>query len=178
MSTLLAEDCLAVGSGSSWQLPWRWGAAPVVERMPAPVSSQSSSVDTSLQSSRQILWSIWTNAGSSIVLATAGVERRLRELYEWVRPRAIAEFFQHNPTVPMLLLEAFVEIERHFGRSRVSLHVTTDPDGNDAPRLVVRVHTALPPKEALPRLDAFDEEWWLDASLRGGDRVCITLAYQ
>ena len=178
MTTQLAEHRVSVVSGSSCQPALRWGTTPGVERIPAPVVGELCSVDTSLQSSRQIVWNTWADVGSSIVLTTAAVEQRLRELYVWVRPPAISEFLQHNPAAPALLLEAFWQIARHFGCSQVTLNVTTDPDGNDAPRLVVRVHTTLPPGEALPRLDAFDEEWWLDASLRGGDRVCITLAYQ
>ena len=145
----------------------------------APIIS-SSCVGSAAAPSGQSWWDDWPEMGSSgsLVLSHEAIDRALRRSYLWLRPQAISLFLRTHPDVGFLLLEAHEQIGLHFGPSVVTLNVAADPDGNDPPRLVVRVRTELAPEQALAKLDQFDSDWWLEASWRASDQVCITLEYQ
>ena len=178
MITYLVEATPTEHTSPACTLAWRWRPDRVVpDHRDIPVSA-GHQLDTSVHRKRQIPWEAWSSIGASVVLASGVARQALGELYTWVRPPAIARFLEDHPTMAPLLIEAHEQIQRHFGPRTVTLDVVVDPEGDDEPRLVARVRTSLDPVQALGILDQFDSEWWLDASLRGGDRICITLEYQ
>ena len=54
---------------------------------------------------------------------------------------------------------------------------TPDPDDDATGLFVLSLRTLLPPQEAMPRLDAFDETWWLDASRAVNGRIVVAIEF-
>ena len=177
MTTLLVEALPAGSVSTLCTYGWRWGTAHVVEHSPQATLLVSDRLDTSVSCGRQAGWDAWLRPESSVLLGVGATRRLLRDLYAWLRPQAIEALLVSSPATGSLLVEANSHIKRYFGLCTITLDVSTDPEGGDQPRLVVRIHTDADPPQALGALDRFDSEWWLDASADGGDRVCITLGY-
>ena len=71
-------------------------------------------------------------------------------------------FLERHPTVAPLLFDIRSNIRRFFGEDPVRLDMFHDPEWpQDDPELVANIQTALEPKEALARLQKFDDEWWI-----------------
>jgi hypothetical protein len=77
-----------------------------------------------------------------------------------------------------LLLEAYGKVETYFGSDpSVVLEVVTDPDAIDDRQLVAFIQTGRGPEDALTRLDRLDTEWWLEASHKSENKLCIHLEH-
>ena len=88
---------------------------------------------------------------------------RVRAAYEFSDEREITARLEEYPFLIPLLEEARGYLAKHFGPDApVRIDLAFDPAGEDR-SLFARVVTDLPPREALDRWDAFEEEWWLEA---------------
>ena len=173
LEAVSTEDLSSVSAlESGWELGW------VIAGYGDTPTASLRQVSTSVRFGGLTGWEMWALTGSSVVLSTEAARRELDELYDVVQPLKVAQFMTNNPSAVPLLVEARQQIQRHFGSCAVTLDVATDPDGDDDPRLVVGIRVSLDPKLALETLDKFDLDWWLDASLRGGGKVCIALEYE
>jgi hypothetical protein len=76
------------------------------------------------------------------------------------------------------LVEAYDNIEAFFPSAELILEVVTDPEAKRDKELVVFIHTSLTPDEALDKLERLDRNWWLDASLDAGGKLCIHLEFE
>lgn len=82
----------------------------------------------------------------------------------------VYRFLQEHDELVGFLLEAYPQIEKHFGPApQVKLQVISDPEGHGLEQLFAYIHTSLPVQEALSRLELLDEEWFLDQIDRVGD---------
>ena len=103
---------------------------------------------------------------------TSGVER----LYHMEHKVEVRRFLRKHPQVLAVLLEAYPHLQKHFGASPdVLLEVVADAEAEQSEMLFAYVLTALPAKQALERLDQFDEDWFLDQLDRVGDLFCFNL---
>ena len=91
---------------------------------------------------------------------------RVRAVYDFADEDEVTARLEEHPFLVPLLLEARGRLSAHFGpEAPVRIDLAFDPTGEDR-SLFARVVTDLPPREALDRLNAFAEEWWLDAGSR------------
>ncbi len=103
--------------------------------------------------------------------------QRLEQLYTFGERAEVLWFLEEYPVLVPLLLEAYDKIGNHFSYSQLSLEVVTDPETNNDHQLVVFIGTNLAPDEALPMLEQFDENWWLDASREAQGNLCIHVEF-
>lgn len=95
-----------------------------------------------------------------------------------VRGEEVQPYLQANPSLVPILREIADEIPRVFGsEAELALALVHDPEDGAAGEPFVFIRTALPPGEALDRLRAFDEGWWLRRLASGGGRLTVTLEY-
>jgi hypothetical protein len=108
-------------------------------------------------------------------VASAVRDRFLQSLgdyYVWTPGQPIAEFFEQYPFVAGLLAEAIGHIRKQFGENTVPvIELLGEDDVPGFTELFATVRTRLSPDEASAKLDAFDREWWLDASVNSGGRL-------
>ncbi len=109
----------------------------------------------------------------------------LRDLYAFrdaeFEVQDVPRFLNLHPHLVPLLLEARPIIARHFGPDiPVRLEVVLDPESEaedgDA-QLFAMIETQLSPEEARPRLDRFDQEWWLSNLRRADCRLEFSIRY-
>ena len=88
---------------------------------------------------------------------------RVRAAYEFSDEDEVTARLEEYPFLIPLLEEARGYLAKHFGPDApVRIDPASDITGEDR-SLFARVATDLPPRQALDRLNDFDEEWWLDA---------------
>lgn len=98
------------------------------------------------------------------------------DTYEDVRAE-IAHFLKCNSFLVPLLEEAAPKIRDHFGmNTRTHLELFRDPEGG-TPELFANIGTSPQPEQANNALDAFDAEWWLEASIRSKSLLNFSLRY-
>ena len=87
---------------------------------------------------------------------------RLEEVYSLRNAETTKSFLHSHPQLLDVLLEASNHVRRHFGASiQVALEVVRDPEVEDRKSLFAYIMTSLPVDEALERLKALDEDWFL-----------------
>jgi hypothetical protein len=103
----------------------------------------------------------------------------LEQLYTYRRPMEVTGFLEAHPFLVPLLVEAHGKIDEYFGpQSDVVLEVVTDPEADDDRELFAFIQTHFPPEETLQKLDRLDQEWWLAASHRSKNKLCIHVEHQ
>jgi hypothetical protein len=95
---------------------------------------------------------------------------KLDRIYSFRMPDEIKSFLLVHPTIISVLDEARSVLEKFFGESvRVSLEIISDPEASDHRQLFGYINAELSPEDALSRLDAFDNAWFLkQLNLVGG----------
>ena len=58
-------------------------------------------------------------------------------------------------------------------QTRIQLQLLSDREDGNHVDLFTVIQTDLPEDEALRRLDRFDEEWWLEAAVKGRGRLTV-----
>ncbi|HSK73193.1 MAG TPA: hypothetical protein VK892_15955 [Pyrinomonadaceae bacterium] len=87
----------------------------------------------------------------------------LAEDYLVKNPQEVGGFIGENFFLLDILEEIPRQISKYFGSDqRLVLKVSYQPDYPDSAELWVDILTELSANEALPLLDKFDEEWWLE----------------
>lgn len=90
---------------------------------------------------------------------------------------AVQRFLDEHRHLLPLLARAAPVVRHHFGPdTRLSLAVDRIPEAGAYEELYVVVHTRLSPDDALDRLVAFDDDWWLDELPAARGKLTITLA--
>lgn len=102
----------------------------------------------------------------------------LQRQYQLRNSDEVFQFLQENPHLIELLLEAYSKIGHHFPGSPIFLEVAFDPEVGDRGELVASIATKLKPKEAIEKLNQFDDDWWLDASDVSGGKLSIGLEFR
>jgi hypothetical protein len=105
------------------------------------------------------------------------VDEESRSILKGIDDPAVRLFLLKHPALRPLLDEVPAVVERCFGAdARLSVTVYRDPEASAHRELYVVVHTPLSPGDALGRLAAFDDEWWLDALPIANGKLTVSLA--
>jgi len=102
----------------------------------------------------------------------------LSQNYTFRRSSEVLEFLSDNVSLMPLIEEAYRKIREYFPEEKLILEVVADPEVDNEKELMIFIHTTLNPDEALERLDMLDENWWLDASLEAGEKLCVHMEFQ
>ena len=87
----------------------------------------------------------------------------VRAGYTFADEDVVSARLEEYPFLVPLLEEARGRLTAHFGpNAPVRIDPAFDPEGEDR-ALYVRVATGLPPRDALDRWNAFEDDWWLEA---------------
>ena len=98
--------------------------------------------------------------------------------YEIHKMEEVKNFLSKNRDLFSLLEEIPNKVYEYFGdRQKLSLKVSHEPEFPQSLELWVSILTELSAKEALPLLEKFDEEWWLENMDRAGCKLNITLKF-
>lgn len=90
----------------------------------------------------------------------------------------VRQYLRDYPEVIEVLIEARPHLEEHFGTEvRVSLEVINDPEAAEIKELFAYIATDLSADEAVMRLDAFDEGWFLHYVDRVAGRLNFNLEF-
>jgi hypothetical protein len=89
----------------------------------------------------------------------------------------VTAFLRDNSFLVALVQEAGTKIKRHFPKSQLLLETVSDPKGIEPDKLFLYIATDESPKEARPKLRAFDKEWWLTELKKAHGKLCISLEY-
>ena len=90
---------------------------------------------------------------------------------------SIETYLYLNQETAHSLAEALDHIAFHFDNN-YSLELYLYKDGEDGTRLIyANVRTSFPPDEALDRLEAFEENWFLDQMARTEGKLTFNLRY-
>jgi hypothetical protein len=82
--------------------------------------------------------------------------------FDGAEDEAIARFLRQHRHLAPLLRDVRREVDAHVDpRTPVLLELATDPEEGDM-ALFARIRTELPVGEALDRLDAIFDSWWLN----------------
>lgn len=117
----------------------------------------------------------WDDVGASVTLASSQLLALLERLYVLPQRERTLTFIERKPHLVLLLLEAYTVIHWYFHGVRLVLRpVESEEDGTEQLGLyiVVPQHD---PDDAIARLAALDEEWWLDAMDRAFGELFITV---
>lgn len=89
-------------------------------------------------------------------------------------------FIQNNPFLVPLLMEAHSKIEFYFPASQLFLEASPEAEmlTMDKSSLTIFIDSGLTAKEALEKLDQFDEEWWGDVLSTTQGKLSVNLEFR
>jgi len=112
-----------------------------------------------------------------VVFADRPIDR-LRQRYQFRDHAAVKDYLGDNPSLPGLLERAHDKIAEHFGSDvHAVLDLVKGFEADDDKRLFVFVQTDLDVDEALDRLDALYEQWWIKALSAVQPKLSIDVEY-
>ncbi|WP_413257917.1 hypothetical protein [Floridanema fluviatile] len=76
----------------------------------------------------------------------------------------VLHFLEKHPFLISRLLSIPDNIRNYISDFQLSLEVLADPEINDYLQLFISIYTQVDLKEAIDKLDQFEEEWWLQIS--------------
>ncbi|MDQ1312666.1 MAG: hypothetical protein QG605_1205 [Euryarchaeota archaeon] len=98
--------------------------------------------------------------------------------YTLRRPEDVYDFLKEEPSAIALVSEAHGRIREHFPHGEIFMEVLRDPGSPIERELLISISTSLPPSDAVRKLDAFDDSWWLGASSSSPADICIKVEYR
>ena len=98
--------------------------------------------------------------------------------YTLRRPKDVYDFLKKEPSAIALVSEAHGRIREHFPQGEIFMEVLRDPGSPIERELLISISTSLPPSDAVRKLDAFDDSWWLGASNSSPADICIKVEYR
>ncbi|MUG95961.1 hypothetical protein F7734_27865 [Scytonema sp. UIC 10036] len=105
--------------------------------------------------------------------------QRISKIFTLENPLQIVKFINKKPETLSWLLEASQEIRKYFPIEKLRLSYSTDPEIPQWEKLVLYI--LVNPEfseDAFKKLDAFDENWWLDASSKADVNLCIDVDFE
>lgn len=112
---------------------------------------------------------------SLYLLAQYLMDRKIKSIPK--RQALVDDFLAEHKFLVLIINEALVKIEKYFGDGqKLVLEISIDPE-DGSPDLLLLIQTEKKAVEALPILDKFDEEWWLDNSERAKGLLTIKMEY-
>lgn len=110
-------------------------------------------------------------------MGTPALELQLTRRFSITDAEAVESYLKAHTRLPLLLVQAADELEQRFPNSELELDVFHDPEIEGADELFVYVKTSLPVNEALAKLDAFDDEWFLEIDQQSGHVFNVNLRF-
>lgn len=104
--------------------------------------------------------------------------RAATEVYTLRRPNDVYDFLKKEPSAIAQILETYERIQEYFPQDEIFMEVLADPGSPIEKELLISISTSLPPIDAIRRLDAFDDSWWLGASSSSPADICIKVEYR
>jgi len=102
----------------------------------------------------------------------------LSSKYEISNFEEVKTFLSKNRFLISLVEEIPSKIYQYFERSqKLSLNTSHEPDFPNSIELWIYISTDLSAKEAMPILERFDEEWWLENMERANGKLNITIKF-
>lgn len=101
---------------------------------------------------------------------------KLTNLYTLKEFEEVFDYLESYSYLITLLEEAYFEIRRYFSNEKLTLEVMNDMETNEE-MLLLLINTNLNQKEARQKLNRFDENWWIDASLFAFSKLCIQVEF-
>ncbi len=102
----------------------------------------------------------------------------LRSKFEITNFEEVRNFLTKNRFLVSLVEEIPSKIYQYFGiGQKLALQVLYEPDFPQSFELWIHILTELSAKEALPVLERFDEEWWLENMDKSDGKLNITLKF-
>lgn len=91
--------------------------------------------------------------------------------------RQVWQFIQKHSFLTDLLLEVPEKIIQFFPDASLSLKMIIDPESSseDDDLLAVAIASDMDAEESVDRLEQFDDDWWLQASVRSHKKLLIDL---
>jgi hypothetical protein len=93
------------------------------------------------------------------------------------RPLQVSSFLLRHPPLTGIVTEAQSRIAEHFPQADLILEVRKDPEVTRE-ELFIFIRTALVPDDALERLEALEDDWWLDVLPEVAGILCINLEFE
>ena len=104
--------------------------------------------------------------------------RAATEVYTLRRPNDVYDFLKKEPSAIAQILETYERIQEYFPQDEIFMEVLADPGSPIEKELLISISTSLPPIDAIRRLDAFDDSWWLGVSSSSPADICIKVEYR
>jgi hypothetical protein len=102
----------------------------------------------------------------------------LKQFYRFCEMDSVKVFLRRNRFLVPLLREVPEKIYGYFGKDqKLDLRISFESDSPQSSELWVSILTELSAAEALPILERFDEEWWLENMDRADCKLNITLKF-
>jgi hypothetical protein len=109
------------------------------------------------------------------------VERKIKmlgESYSFRRPEDVYALLHEDASLVDITHEAYIKIRKYFASDDLFMEAFSDPNAPNSKELLISIATDLSPDEAIKNLDAFDEDWWLNASMNYDSNLCIKVEYK
>ncbi|HLP91466.1 MAG TPA: hypothetical protein VK184_23140 [Nostocaceae cyanobacterium] len=91
----------------------------------------------------------------------------------------VIQYLNNHPHLINFLLDAPTEIRNYFPTEKLKLWLLVDPDSTAWEKLVLSICTQPEYVDAAAnKLDLFDENWWLKASVGISVNLCINLDFE
>lgn len=139
------------------------------------IGHQVARVASSAQSD-SVLEQRWGYADTSVTSTSQGLLGILERFYVVEQREHVLVFLEQHPHLVVLLVEAFSAIQVYFQGVQVVLRLSDDPEQGALTQL--GLYILVPddnPQEAVARLAALDDGWWLDSIDRSLGALFITI---
>ena len=108
----------------------------------------------------------------------AAVVENLNAVYSIADESAVAAYLSEHVDLVDILLNIPSKLREYSLEGRLALAHEIYPDSIDDEQLVISIFTHEEPEIAQPKLERFDEEWWLERTAETRVRVCILLRFE
>jgi hypothetical protein len=116
---------------------------------------------------------------TSVVLASRTDLKLIQDVYALKDRDQVLAFLDTYPFLIQVLVDIYFQAPRYFSQSQLTMKVVSDPEEEDSQEshMVVRIVTHLPPEEAVSKLRAFQNGWWIGSLDRAQDKLSIGLEF-
>lgn len=110
-------------------------------------------------------------------LVSISISHKLSILYDIPNKQEVDNFLVKYPKLMDFADRAFKQIRKYFSSEVLSLEVTRDPEVSDYEQLCVYIHTSVTVKEAIRKLNEFDDQWLLDHLVETDNLLSFNLRF-
>ncbi len=153
-------------SGNDWGVPIHAMLHEGVQGVPAATSKAPARQPSFLRDIERQMGQFETDYQAALA--------EVRKLYVLAADASVLEFLNDHRAVPQLLIDAVPYLRKHFGNTVFVLRSTSDEYGWE--NLYADAMWPGDARDALQRLDQFEDEWWI-ANCRPA-RGALTFTYR